>query len=178
MRVLPLLATLALLASAVFAEKCPLAGTGCPLYENHKVDTTGDKPAGCPAKGCPYYEQHKGNDQVVDLLLDETHKCPLSEKCGFYKALKSGDMDKINWTDSKCPLAEKCPYYKTVKENAKAHEACPILSKCPKAAEVHDAYTNVKNPHPPNYEKSAEECPYMKKMKAKKAAADHSKDEL
>ncbi|KAJ3121371.1 hypothetical protein HK098_003747 [Nowakowskiella sp. JEL0407] len=161
-------------ASFVVAKDkgCPLAESGCPYYAKAVEGSPEKSP--CPAVDCPYYKKHKNAGDVVDLLFEEDHKCPLAEKCGFFKALQKGEVDKIDWTTSNCPLKEKCPYYKKIKEHPEKHEACPILSKCPHAAKVHEQYKDSEHPHP-DYEGEASKCPHLQKQKAKKS---EERDEL
>ncbi|KAJ1570072.1 hypothetical protein HK096_003024 [Nowakowskiella sp. JEL0078] len=153
--------------ASVLAKKCPLAESGCPYYSKNVEAHSGEN-SGCPATDCPYYKKHREAEGVVDLLFEEGHKCPLDEKCSFFKALKEGKLDEIDFKTSNCPLKEKCPYYQKIKSDPNAAKACPILSKCPKAADVHKRYIEKGADHP-DYEAEAAKCPHLQKQKDIKA---------
>lgn len=91
----------------------PIQLTGkCPWYSKSKKETSGGDDTTkteCPLhkSGCPYYERHKKDHSVNDVLQEPDHQCVLTEKCTFYKALKDGKLNTVDWTTSNCPLKDK-----------------------------------------------------------------------
>ena len=91
---------------------------------------------------------------------------------------------KVDFSENKCPMKEKCPYYKDFKDSGDS-EGCPVKKGCPrklmtkKKQALHSAVVYIlyifyfldfkKEGHHTDGDKpDASECPYLKK----KAAAD------
>ena len=151
-----------------------LAGK-CPWYSKAKDSTDVTE---CPLQksNCPYYIRHKEDQTVGDVLREKDHHCVLSEKCTFYKALKEGKLDSIDWTTSNCPIKDKCPYYKTVKDDPKKHSDCPILHSCPHFnkhghGDHHHGHSHVSEA---GHDKSCpmkSKCPYYEQYKGSNQGA-------
>ncbi|KAJ3213475.1 hypothetical protein HDU67_002856 [Dinochytrium kinnereticum] len=161
-------------AEAAEKKGCPLAGK-CPYVKDHHKDVKEGEGEGCPLKkgGCPYYDQHKGDGSMADMLTAKGSKCPLSGKCPYYDDIKAGK--EINLEGSNCPLAEKCPYYKEIKEKGGKITDCPLEKACPHFKKDFEkgghAHHGVKGDS-----HNSEECPYLKREKAKAAAAAAEKE--
>ncbi|KAJ3012743.1 UNVERIFIED_CONTAM: hypothetical protein HDU68_001045 [Siphonaria sp. JEL0065] len=142
-------------AGCPIKEKCPYAKYTPSSHENSPD---------CPLKlaGCPYYETHAKDKSLADFLTEKDGKCPLSETCPFYAAVKEGK--KIDLSGSLCPLKDKCPYYKTIKSHGDALD-CPLEKSCPylKSHKTRDDgkdETAEKASCP--YADKHKECPYYK----------------
>ncbi|KAJ3273686.1 centractin- actin- protein of the dynactin complex [Terramyces sp. JEL0728] len=160
------------------AENCPLKEK-CPYFDKFSKDPS--KLNECPLlKDCPHYHKgHKAGEKCPHAnencpYFGKDHDgegCPLSEKCPYYKEIKSGKFQDQDWHAENCPLKEKCPYVgKFSKDSGKQHE-CPLLKDCPHFKG--DSKSKLPRSHPKV--ESAGECPYKK---AKKDAGDTVRDEL
>ncbi|KAJ3011124.1 hypothetical protein HKX48_007006 [Thoreauomyces humboldtii] len=160
------------------AHKCPIAEK-CPYYASSKEATEKDGKhyTGCPLKDgkCPYFDQHKKDHTVEESLVSADHKCPLAEKCKWYKDIKDGNASDVDFSQTNCPLAGKCPYYTDVKEKGeKGASDCPVLHACPHFTKK-DLDTQ---PHPHGnahgHGHDAAKCPHMR---AQQAAVGHGHSE-
>eukprot|EP00842_Homolaphlyctis_polyrhiza_P005646 jgi/Hompol1/6082/HPOL_000613-RA len=131
---------------------------------------------GCPLAGkkCPYFEQHKQDASMMDVLLSDSHECPLANT-----AMKSdkapSSLAGINWDNAKCPLAGKCPYYESLKTDPSKAYNCPVLKGCPHFQHK-DGNHQVHHDH--NASKASSECPYLNMERAKKEARQSGKGKI
>ncbi|KAJ3091548.1 hypothetical protein HK102_000145 [Quaeritorhiza haematococci] len=173
-------------AASEVKHACPLAEK-CPWYEAHAKD---HKAAGCPVtEKCPYYKQHKGDHTTDEALSDPNHHCPMAN-CPYYKDIKDGKPENVNWTAENCPIASNCPYYKTFKSSDAKHHDCPVLHACPKMKDSDKKFKKLaisgdkaKCPHFAKQADAKDEeradvihkCPHLAAQKRSSAEADEKK---